>query len=90
MCHNPARLFGVCQRGFLRPGYRADLVLVRPHKAWTVTPSCIESKCGWSPMEGHIYLWQVERTLCNGHTVYYQGEVDGDYVGEPLRFDHDT
>ena len=90
MCHNPARLFGVCQRGFLRPGYRADLVLVRPHKAWTVTPSCIKSKCGWSPMEGHTYLWQVERTLCNGHTVYYQGEVDGDYVGEPLRFDHDT
>ena len=90
MCHNPARLFGVCQRGFLRPGYRADLVLVRPHKAWTVTLSCIESKCGWSPMEGHTYLWQVERTLCNGHTVYYQGEVDGDYVGEPLRFDHDT
>ena len=88
MCHNPARLFGVCQRGFLRPGYRADLVLVRPDRAWTVTPSCIKSKCGWSPMEGHTYLWQVERTLCNGHTVYRQGEVDGDYIGEPLRFDH--
>ena len=66
MCHNPARLFGVCQRGFLRPGYRADIVLVRPGRAWTVTRSCIKSKCGWSPMEGHTYLWQVERTLCNG------------------------
>jgi dihydroorotase len=90
MCHNPARLFGVCQRGFLRPGYRADIVLVRPGRAWTVTRSCIKSKCGWSPMEGHTYLWQVERTLCNGHTVYRQGEVDGDYIGEPLRFNHNS
>ena len=90
MCHNPARLFGVEQRGFLRPGYRADLVLVRPGKAWTVTKSCIQSKCGWSPMEGHTYLWQVQRTICNGHTVYQQGQVDADYVGEPICFNHNA
>ena len=90
MCHNPARLFGVEQRGFLRPGYRADIVLVRPGKAWTVTKSCIQSKCGWSPMEGHTYLWQVQRTICNGHTVYQQDQVDTAYTGEPLRFNHDA
>lgn len=88
MCHNPALTFGVEGRGFLRPGYRADIVLVRPGRAWTVTTSCIESRCGWSPMEGHTYLWQVQQTLCNGHTVYSRGRVDADYIGEPLRFNH--
>lgn len=88
MCHNPARLFGVRRRGFLRPGYRADLVLVRPNKAWTVTRGDILSKCGWSPMEGHTFLWQVQRTLCNGHTVYSNGQVDTGYIGEEIGFDH--
>ena len=88
MCHNPARLFGVSHRGFLRPGYRADLVLVRPRRAWTVTKDCILSKCRWSPMEGHTYLWQVERTICNGHSVYQQGCVDRTYIGEQIRFEH--
>jgi dihydroorotase len=86
MCHNPARLFEVRQRGFIRPGYRADLVIVRPNTGWTVTPSVIQSKCGWSPMEGHTYLWRVERTLCNGHTVYVDGKVDTDYIGEEVVF----
>lgn len=86
MCHNPARLFEVRQRGFVRPGYRADLVLVRPDTGWTVAPSCIQSKCGWSPMEGHTFLWKVERTLCNGHTVYLDGQVDTDYIGEEIAF----
>ena len=86
MCHNPARLFEVRHRGFLREGYQADIVLVRPNTGWTVTKDVIQSKCGWSPMEGHIYLWRVERTLCNGHTVYQQGRVDTDYIGEPVEF----
>jgi dihydroorotase len=90
MCHNPARLFGVEQRGFLRPGYRADIVLVRPNTGWTVANSTIQSKCKWSPMEGHTYLWQVQRTLCNGHTVYHQGKVDETYIGEPLCFNHES
>ena len=86
MCHNPARLFEVRQRGFIRPGYRADLVLVRPNAHWTVTPACIQSKCGWSPMEGHTYSWRVECTLCNGHTVYADGDLDTDYIGEEIAF----
>ena len=90
MCHNPARLFGIEGRGFLRPGYRADLVIVRPNTGWTVCPTDILSKCGWSPMEGHTYLWQVQQTICNGRTVYRHGKVDASYIGEPLRFHHAT
>ena len=86
MCHNPARLFEVQRRGFLREGYQADIVLVRPETGWTVTKDLIQSKCGWSPMEGHMYLWRVERTLCNGHTVYQQGRVDTSYIGQPVAF----
>jgi dihydroorotase len=86
MCHNPARLFDVRQRGFLREGYQADIVLVRPNTGWTVTKDMIQSKCGWSPMERHMFLWRVERTLCNGHTVYGQGKVDTNYIGQSVEF----
>ncbi len=86
MCHNPAQLFGVSHRGFLRPGYKADITIVRPNSPWTVTPDVIESKCGWSPMEGHTFQWHVERTLCNGHTVYDGNHVDRTFIGEALEF----
>ena len=88
MCHNPARLFGVQQRGFLRPGYHADIAIVRPKSPWTVTTDSILSKCGWSPMEGHEYQWCVERTLCNGQTVYANGQVNTDILGEAITFCH--
>ena len=86
MCHNPADLFGVRNRGYLREGYQADIVLVRPNCGWTVTKDMIKSKCGWSPMENHMYLWRVERTICNGHTVYQNGTVDTSYIGQPVAF----
>lgn len=86
MCHHPAQLFEVKNRGYIRQGYRADLVIVRPQTGWTVTPSCIQSKCRWSPMEGHTFLWRVERTLCNGHSVYVDGKVVSDYIGEEIAF----
>lgn len=86
MSHHPAKLFQVDKRGFLRPGYQADIVIVRPHTAWTVQKEIIQSKCGWSPMEGHEYQWQVEQTLCNGHLIYNKGEFDEAYRGEELTF----
>ncbi len=86
MSHCPAKLFHVDKRGFLRPGYQADIVIVRPHTAWTVLKEIIQSKCGWSPMEGHEYQWQVEQTICNGHLIYNKGEFDEAYRGEELTF----
>ena len=86
MSHQPAKLFQVDKRGFLRPGYQADIVIVRPHTAWTVQKEIIQSKCGWSPMEGHEYQWQVEQTLCNGHLIYNKGAFDEAYRGEELTF----
>jgi len=88
MAHNPARLFGVQERGFLRPGYKADVVIVRPGSPWTVTPECIESRCQWSPMEGHEYHWCVEQTLCNGHIIYNHGVVSPLMAGQEIRFHH--
>lgn len=86
MSHHPAKLFQVDKRGFLRPGYQADIVIVRPHTAWTVQKEIIQSKCGWSPMEGHEYQWKVEQTICNGHLIYNKGEFDEAYRGEELTF----
>ena len=87
MAHHPASLFRIRERGFLRPGYRADVVVVRPHSPWTVTKEAIQSKCKWSPMEGHEYQWRVEQTLCNGHVVYDdKGGFDAAYRGEALSF----
>lgn len=86
MSHHPAKLFQVDKRGFLRPGYQADIVIVRPHTAWTVQKEIIQSKCGWSPMEGHEYQWQVEQTICNGNLIYNKGEFDEAYRGEELTF----
>ena len=86
MAHNPALLFEVRRRGFIRQGYQADLVIVRPQAPWTVTKDVIESKCQWSPLEDHTFNWHVEQTICNGHTVYNHGVVNRDYIGQPLTF----
>ena len=86
MCHAPARLFNIERRGYIRPGYQADLVMVRPDSPWKVSNENILSKCGWSPMEGHTYRWKVEHTFVNGHAVYTQGRIDDSYRGQALTF----
>ena len=86
MAHNPARLFEIAKRGFLRKGYKADIVLVKPQSPWTVDKDCIQSKCGWSPMEGHTFQWQVRTTMCNGHIIYNNGAFDNESRGEELHF----
>ncbi len=86
MCHNPARLFSVSNRGFIRPGYKADITIVKQVEPWTLTEDIIQSKCGWSPLTGDKFRWRVMRTICNGHTVFNNGETDDSYRGEAVRF----
>lgn len=86
MCHNPARIFEVRDRGFLRKGYKADIVLVGRDRQWTVTDDIIRSKCGWSPMEGHRYDWRVVKTICNGRMIYDDGKFDEGSSGEQVMF----
>ena len=88
MCHNPALLYHIEQRGFIRPGYQADLVLVRPNTPWTVNSDILQSKCGWSPLEGHQFNWQVERTFVNGKLAYANGVPVEDVRGKELTFEH--
>lgn len=87
MCHAPARLFQIKERGYLRSGYKADLVLVRPDAPWVVKADTILSKCGWSPMEGHTYSWKVEQTFVNGQQVYAGGKLCDMVRGQRLEFD---
>lgn len=89
MCHAPARLFAVSKRGFIKPGYKADLAIVRRGEPWTVTKDCIQSKCQWSPMEGEKFRWRVVQTICNGHLLLDEdGTFDAQYRGEEVAFCH--
>ncbi|MBO4613352.1 MAG: dihydroorotase [Bacteroidaceae bacterium] len=86
MCHQPATRFGITERGFIRPGYKADLVLVKP-ETWTLQTNDIQSKCGWSPLEGHTFHWRVQQTFLNGCLAYDKGNIHDDLRGEPLNFE---
>lgn len=87
MCHAPARLFRVKERGFIREGYFADLVLIDPAKPCTVTAENILYKCGWSPFEGETFGCSVINTFVNGQLVYEDGKVAENLFGQPLMFD---
>ncbi len=89
MCHAPAQLYHIHERGYIRKGYHADLVLVRPASPWKVTTDNILSKCKWSPMEKHVFNWKVEKTFVNGHLAYDGNEVDEEYRGEELKFNYE-
>lgn len=89
MCHAPADLYRVEKRGYIRPGYQADLVLVDPNQSFKIESDIIQSKCAWSPLEGMTMHTKVIRTLVNGHTVYQDGSIiDDKYRGMPLQFNN--
>lgn len=85
-CHNPAILFNIEKRGFLREGYFADLVLVDLNKKTTVSKENILYKCGWSPFEGTTFDAFIDKTFVNGNLVYNQGEIIEGNMGKRLTF----
>lgn len=86
MCHNPAVLFRIENRGYIREGYFADLALVNLHKPWIVGKENIVAKCGWSPFEGQTFQSQVTHTFVSGHLVYENGRFDETQKGKRLLF----
>ena len=86
MCHNPALLYRIKNRGFLRKGYYADIVLVDLNAPWTVCKKNILYKCGWSPFEGQTFQSKITHTFVNGHLVYDNGQINETINGQRLEF----
>ena len=86
MCHNPAILFRIEKRGFIKKGYYADLVLIDPKKDYLVTKDNILYKCGWSPFEGIQFSSTITHTFVNGNLIYDQGKFNEDTKGKRLVF----
>lgn len=86
MSHNPATLYNIDRRGFIRPGYYADLVIVDPNANWQVAEGRYYTKCGWTPMDERTFKWKVVRTLVNGVTAYSNGIVIDGIRGKELKF----
>lgn len=87
MCHAPALCFGIRKRGFIRPGYFADLVLVDLNASYTVNKNNILYKCGWSPFEGYTFGSQITHTFVNGNLVFENGQIHDHIKGMRLLFD---
>ena len=87
MSHNPAKIFKIKGRGFIRKGYKADLVIVDPEKPWQVSGENILYKAGWSAMEDEIFHSTVDTTIVNGKVVFNQGQFDESFRGERLYFE---
>ncbi|WP_118973883.1 dihydroorotase [Taibaiella koreensis] len=86
MCHAPAECFRIEERGYLREGYWADLVLVDPHTSYTVDKSNILYQCGWSPLEGNTFPATVTHTIVSGNVVFEQGKLNDSVKGMRLQF----
>ena len=89
MCHNPAKIFKIENRGFIKEGYFADLVIVNPHMPWNVKKENIIAKCGWSPFEGINFKSRVTHTFVNGKLAYANGKVKDIIAGQRLTFDRE-
>ena len=88
MCHNPALLFKVKERGFIRTGYKADLTLVsRSDEGWTADAENNHTKARWSPFEGEQFRWKVNKTWVNGYMVYDEGRFDTEVKGQKIAFE---
>lgn len=86
MCHAPAKIYQISRRGFIRIGYKADLVLVKEEDYHTIDNIYVLSKCRWTPLQGERLHWRVKRTFVNGYQAYDGERVDDTYRGEELYF----
>lgn len=89
MAHNPAKIFKIEKRGFIREGYYADLAIVNPGLPWNVKKENILYKCGWSPFEGVNFKSRITHTFVNGNLVYNNFKVKDIRCGERLLFDRE-
>lgn len=86
MCHAPANIYKIEKRGYLNPGYKADIAIVDTSKPQTITEDCILSKCKWSPFEGHTFGSTVTHTFVNGNLIYCNGQFVNEAKGQALHF----
>ena len=89
MCHNPAKLFQIKKRGFIREGFYADLVVLDLNDSWTVTKENIAYKCGWSPFEGNSFKSRITHTFVNGHLAYENGNFSQERKAMRLTFNRE-
>ena len=88
-CHNPAKIFQIEKRGFIREGYFADLVLLDDKKTQTVSKDTILYKCGWSPFEGTTFSSTVTHTFVNGVLIYDNGAFNNTIKGKRITFNRE-
>jgi dihydroorotase len=86
-CHNPAKIFKIEKRGFIKPGFYADLVLLKKSNSWEVTKENVLYKCGWSPFEGTSFNTKISHTFINGELVFENGKITEIKAGKRLLFD---
>tara|TARA_B100000214_G_scaffold360377_1_gene322704 strand:- start:583 stop:903 length:321 start_codon:yes stop_codon:yes gene_type:complete len=87
MCHNPAILFDVKKRGYIKEGFYADLVIFNLNSPWKVSKDNLMYKCGWSPFENKIFKSRILHTFVNGNLVYSKGKVFEGKMGMKIQFD---
>ena len=90
MCHNPAKIFKIEKRGFIKEGYYADIAIVNAYLPWNVKKENIIAKCGWSPFEGYNFKSRVTHTFVNGKLVYHNGKVKEAKAGQRLLFEREV
>jgi dihydroorotase len=86
MCNNPATIFNINRRGFVKEGYYADLVVLDPNKFQTISSKNILYKCGWSPFEGDTFNSIITHTFVNGHLAYDHGKINDSKLGMKIEF----
>ena len=90
MCNNPAKIFKIKKRGYIKEGYYADLVILDPNKKQTISSNNILYKCGWSPFEGKTFNSVITHTFVNGHLAFNNGNLDDSKLGMKINFNNEN